>query len=62
MKTYFSLSSHINRTVSEKELERNALLSENLLYQQAIREIRQSFSWKVTAPLRRILSIIHRRR
>ncbi|MBR5798464.1 MAG: YaaL family protein [Lachnospiraceae bacterium] len=28
MKTYFSLSSHINRTVSEKELERNALLSD----------------------------------
>lgn len=28
MKTYFSLSSHTNRTVSEQELERNALLSD----------------------------------
>ncbi len=28
MKTYFSLSSRTNRTLSEKEIERNALLSD----------------------------------
>ncbi len=28
MKTYFSTSSHVNRTLSEQEIERNALLSD----------------------------------
>ena len=28
MKMYFSQSSHVNRTLSEKEIERNALLSD----------------------------------
>ena len=28
MKTFFSTSSHVNRTISEQEIERNALLSD----------------------------------
>lgn len=56
------LDEKYSKCIYDKDVHIRNIECENLFYQQAIQEIQQSFSWKVTAPLRRILSIIHRRR